>query len=759
MALPSSSSLPPEPAPGNASRRLLERTSLIDEQVLSLWPSLTGCALCAVGGYGRRELFPCSDVDLLIVSSRTDLREPLAPFLRALWDAGMRVSQSVHTVEECNEVDDLNIELSISLLDRRILAGDAALFEKLRDPRREQLAPALARITRERHARFGNTVYHLEPNVKDAPGGLRDLQVLRWLAKLSQVSIPVPAHDLIAEIRTALHLAAGRDQNVLNFLMQDECARILQFPDPSDLMGAWYREARPLHQACLRRLDELEARRSSLLAAFRDRAARLSNSDFSVVNGRIYFRAPTADPHQFLRIFEFIARHGLPLSTDAEDRIGHFGNPVSITWQELSAIVELPYASEALRAMHDTGFLLNIFPELAGIDSLVIRDFYHRYTVDEHTLVAVTSAIQLRKENNQFGEVARETPDYALLLIALLFHDSGKGVPSEHHAEASVEIAERALKGTGIPATQLETVLFLIRAHLEMSRLMTTRDPADPATAATLAAAVGTSERLKLLTALTYCDISAVHPGALTPWRTTLLWRLYVATSRHLTLGLQTDLAAEGLPARYLLTNTAEQIAEHHNMEREGRTVAIKREGAPYRLTVVTPDRPFLMADIAGALASFGMNILRAEVFINDRDWTINTFSFDDPIRTLELNPGELVRLEAFIEDAVAKRRNVAELLQRRARPRTTARQPPRVAADNDASPNATLFEITAEDRPGLLYSLSRFFSESGCNIETVLIDTEGRKAIDVFYVTRAGQALDETETVQMREQLQKLTA
>jgi [protein-PII] uridylyltransferase len=187
--------------------------------------------------------------------------------------------------------------------------------------------------------------------------------------------------------------------------------------------------------------------------------------------------------------------------------------------------------------------------------------------------------------------------------------------------------------------------------------------------------------------------------------------------------------------------------------------VAIKREGAPYRLTVVTPDRPFLMADIAGALASFGMNILRAEVFINDRDWTINTFSFDDPIRTLELNPGELVRLEAFIEDAVAKRRNVAELLQGRAWPRTTARQPPRVAADNDASPNATLFEITAEDRPGLLYSLSRFFSESGCNIETVLIDTEGRKAIDVFYVTRAGQALDETETVQMREQLQKLTA
>jgi [protein-PII] uridylyltransferase len=759
MAPPSSSSLSPDEEPHTAAQRLLERTHLIDAQVLSEWPGLPGCALCAVGGYGRRELFPCSDVDLLIVSSRTDLREPLAPFLRALWDAGMRVSQSVHTVEECNEVDDLNIELSISLLDRRLLTGDAGLFEKLRDPRREQLAPALARITRERHAKFGNTVYHLEPNIKDAPGGLRDLQVLRWLAKLSGVSIVVPPHDLIAEIRTALHLAAGRDQNILNFLMQDECARTLHFADPSDLMGAWYREARPLHQACLRRLDELEARRSSLLAAFRDRAARLSNSDFSVVNGSVYFRIPPSDPHLFIRIFEFIARHGLPLAPDAEDRIGHFGDPVSITWEELHVILDLPHAAQALRAMHDTGFLLNIFPELAGIESLVIRDFYHRYTVDEHTLVAVTAAIELRKQTNQFGELARETPDYALLLVALLFHDSGKGVPSEHHAEASVEIAERALKTIGMPAAEMETVLFLIRAHLEMSRLMTTRDPADLATAATLAAAVGTAERLKLLTALTYCDISAVHPGALTPWRTTLLWRLYTATSRHLTLGLQTDLAAEGLPARYQLTNSAEQIAEHHRMEMEERRVVIKREGSSYRLTVVTPDRPFLMADIAGALASFGMNILRAEVFINDRDCSINIFRFDDPMRTLDLNPSELGRLEELIQDAIAQRKNVAELLRGRARNRAVAYQPPRVSTENQVSANATLFEITAEDRPGLLYHLSRFFSERGCNIETVLIDTEGRKAIDVFYVTRAGQPLDESETLRMREQLQHISA
>jgi len=413
----------------------------------------------------------------------------------------------------------------------------------------------------------------------------------------------------------------------------------------------------------------------------------------------------------------------------------------------------------ALREMEETRALNALVPEWNAIDSLVVRDFYHRYTVDEHTLVAVTAAIELKKDDSHFGELARETPDYPLLLVALLFHDSGKGVPSEKHADASVEIAHHALKSIGMPAAQLDTVLFLIRAHLEMSRLMTTRDPADPSTAAALSEIVGTAERLKLLTTLTYCDISAVHAGALTPWRTTLLWRLYAATSRHLTLGLQTDLAEEGLPARYLLTNTAEQIAEHHRMEREGRTVAIAREGSSYRLTVVAKDRPFLMADIAGALASFGMNILRAEIFINERDTTIHTFSFDDPFHTLELNPSELPRLEKLIEDAIAGRKNIADLLQGRARSRSAVYQPPRVAAGNADSPRATLFEITAEDRPGLLYHLSRFFSESGCNIETVLVDTEGRKAIDVFYVTRDGRALEETETIAMREQLQQLTS
>jgi len=257
---------------------------------------------------------------------------------------------------------------------------------------------------------------------------------------------------------------------------------------------------------------------------------------------------------------------------------------------------------------------------------------------------------------------------------------------------------------------------------------------------------------IKLLTLLTYSDISAVHPGALTPWRSTLLWRLYSATARHLTRALHGETEGEGLPERYALTHTPEEIAMHRQMEATGETARLHREGNTYSLTVVAQDRPALFAQAAGALAGFGMNILRAEAFINARGYTIDSFTFADPMRTLELNPSERERLEGVVRDVVAGKRSAEDLLRGRAIPKKAEGQPPaRVSYDNEASPRATLFEITAPDRPGLLYDLARRISDAGCNIEVVLINTEGRKAIDVFYVTRAGRPLDDEAAAELR--------
>ena len=203
-------------------------------------------------------------------------------------------------------------------------------------------------------------------------------------------------------------------------------------------------------------------------------------------------------------------------------------------WTPFREILRLPHASKALRAMHETRALEAIFPELLDMEALVIRDFYHRYTVDEHTLVAIETVLELRgKKDDTFGDLAAETEELDLLITALLFHDVGKGTPDEGHVAVSRRIAEQALRRAGISDRAWGVVSFLIGAHLEMSATMNGRDLSDPATVRDVAAKTGTVERLKLLTLLTYGDISAVNPAAMTPWRRQLLWNLYTRPMRN----------------------------------------------------------------------------------------------------------------------------------------------------------------------------------------------------------------------------------
>ena len=546
----------------NAGDALSQRAELVDQLVRERWEWMPKeIALVAVGGYGRRELFPYSDVDILILTpdqkTQTAIKDPLSMFLRDLWDKGLRISQTVHTPAECNQIDASNAELAVSLLDRRFLAGDEALFRQIKDPRAE-LGRNIAELTKERHNRFQNTLYHLEPNVKDAPGGLRDLQVLRWFAKLGatgdgQTEAVFPQEiEVLFEIRCFLHYLAERDDNTLTFERQDEIAALLVSGGergpvtPEELMRRYYRAVRGISRLANRRLESFEAKRSSLFSQFRDRSSRLSNSDFSIVHGEVYFRSSTAiqtDPNVVPRLFEFLAHHGLPLSASAETRVQQ-GLDVFRTWIEthqplwpaFRSILRQPHGPKALRALHACGALQAIFPELLEMEALVIRDFYHRYTVDEHTLVAIETVLALRGQSGDvFAEIASESENLDLLATALLFHDVGKGTPDEGHVEVSRRIAEGALKRVGMDDRDWATVSFLIGSHLEMSAMMNGRDLSDPVTHREMATKTGTVERLKLLTLLTYGDISAVNPSAMTPWRKQLLWKLYSQTYTELT--------------------------------------------------------------------------------------------------------------------------------------------------------------------------------------------------------------------------------
>jgi [protein-PII] uridylyltransferase len=417
-----------------------------------------------------------------------------------------------------------------------------------------------------------------------------------------------------------------------------------------------------------------------------------------------------------------------------------------------------------------------LFPEWESIISLVVRDFYHRYTVDEHTLVAIERIAGLRNTGDAalvpFTRLLAEIDNPGVLLFALLFHDIGKGAFSGDHSRVSVQWARDAMTRIQMPAEEHTAVEFLVENHLVLSEVMTTRDLGDPATARAVADKVGTIEQLKLLTVMTYADISAVNPGAMTPWRLEQLWRVYRVTQQELTRELETERIREvpselpeqaefikGFPVRYLRTHSAADIELHLGLYQASRPtgVALKLERAEgaYRLTMVARDMPFLFASLAGALSSFGLDILKAEAFSNTKGIILDTFLFADPKRTLDLNPSEADRLQDMIRKVATGKTDVQRLL--RSRPQTDTKRrgtPPSVGFDSQACETATLVEINADDRPGLLYSLATVFSTTSCNIDVVLIDTKGHRAIDVFYVAQHGHKLSEEMQVKLKERL-----
>jgi [protein-PII] uridylyltransferase len=762
-------------------RALAERTAQVDRLVeAARLPA--GSALVAAGGYGRRQLFPYSDIDLvlLVEQPRTPGDEGIAAFVQSLWDAGLRLSHSVRTVAECLQLNEQNIELHISLLDQRFLAGNRLLYARLAEqlPRfvhaqRDTLTRHLARLTRERHQKYQNTYYHLEPNIKETPGGLRDYQLLDWLARIQGGDGPAleAAFRFLARLRFFLHWRAGRDHNALTFEAQEEAAAAWQSPGAAQWMREYYRHARDIYRAAVRELEAGETRNSSLFAQFRDWRARLSNAEFTVARERVHLRAPQslrADPELALRLFQFVARHGIRPSVETGQRLAAAGPQLAEyysrsrpVWPALEEILTLPYAPLAVRSMQDTGMLRAVFPELGAIECLVIRDFYHRYTVDEHTLITLQVLADLRDARHpavqRYQELWWEIEEPAVLACALLFHDVGKAQGHGGHVQASLEAAEPALERIQMPGAQRELVCFLIGRHLEMSAAMQARDLQDPATAREMAQRVQTVERLKALTLMTYADISAVNPSAMTPWRAEVLWQLYLLAYNELTRELESDRIPlgrapflAGLPTRYARTHTPGEIARHLLLEetrcRRGVAVDLEKLPAAWRVTLLAADRPFLFASVAGTLSGFGMNILKAEAFANCQGTVLDTFTFADPHRTLELNPSEIERLRATLERVVLGRQDVRQLLQHRPRaaaPSRGAQIVPAVSCDPCASESATLIEIVAQDRPGLLYDLASAISSQGCNIEVVLIDTEAHKAIDVFYVTAGGRKVE----------------
>ena len=838
-------------ATGDGRATLASRTALVENICLRLWkekiaPEEAGprnLVLVALGGFGRGWLFPHSDVDLLFLpAAREDeqkFKDQIRAFSQELWDLRIKLSPATRILAECDRFDPDNPEFIISLLDCRYLAGDQDLFSRLHDkviPRlitqeSQSLLQRLADITRDRYAKYGNTIFHLEPNVKDTPGGLRDYNVACWLAQLSAMDklrgwpdpkslLPPstrrqldPALEFLVAVRCFLHFRHGRDDNALTWAAQDEAAaqkigtfEFLGDVSPNDAtlsaadwMRIYFDRTRSVHRAATQLLQEIPAAWSSLYRQFQNWRSRLSNADFSVVHGMIFAQQPNAlyDPDLLLRLFDFMAHHGLKLSTTTESRIEHILPSLAATppkgaelWRYLQVILLEPHAAGALREMHALRLLTILLPELKPIDSLVVRDFYHRFTVDEHSFLAIENLHLLSQAQSEWDQryaaLFKELERPELLMLSLLLHDTGKGVSTTNHVAASLEISAQCLERLDLEPQDRDTVLFLVGNHLELSAVLR-RDIFDPATIHSFAEKVVTPERLKMLCLMTYADLKSVNPEALTQWKAEQVWQVYIAAANHLNRSADQRLHAdsgdeslaqlqslapvaakklndflEGLPRRYLKTYSPEDMLHHAEMAKRIVSTPVqlqlKRGRHWFELTLVTRDRPRLFATLSGVLAAWGMNIVKANAFSNAAGAVVDTFYFTDRFRTLELNLPEWERFQNSITDVLLGETSLERMLQDRLRSEKHAEPKvkieTRIVFDNDCSAAATLMEVIAQDRPGLLHCISSQLADEKCNIDIALIDTEGPMAIDVFYLTSGGRKLAPARQKGLKESL-----
>jgi [protein-PII] uridylyltransferase len=797
-----------------------------------------GLSLLALGGYGREMLFPYSDLDLLFLfgseKAEQEFRPLISEFSRTLWDLGFRVSSAGRTVDECKHIDDANAEFHLAMLDRRFLDGDLQLFERLdakvlsgpEKQARPLLLSELQRLTRDRLNRYGNTIFHLEPNVKEAPGGLRDYHATLWMRQLAgdrrdprisplnEDELTRNAVEFLSGIRCFLHYANARNDNTLTYELQAEAAeRSLGIDDnlrrnAAEWMRLYFRHARTLNRQMLRYMEQrtvttLSLRQRLMNAMPGTKVETGDGKAYAVRDGLLGLtdERALADRQLIYGLLAESARLGVPLSREAERGIAYImthpeipQKNTRITWPLLSNILSGDYPSLALRPMHRLGLLIDVLPEFRTIDSLVVRDFYHRYTVDEHSLRAIEHLQDLTGTSDprgaHFAPLWRTVDRRDLLILSLLLHDVGKGMPVESHVAGSLQALETAADRLKLTSDEKNEIHFLIERHLDMSATVQRRDIFDPSTVSGFAAAVGTQERLQRLCLLTYADIHAVNPEALTPWKSEMLWQLFVATSNHFSRTVdrdrlhvsdeallleqvrqQSDHASkaelerflEGFPRRYLAVHSPEEVALHFALyqklgEQPVQTELKERKHA-FELTLLSADRPALFASLSGALAAWGMNIVKADAFANSAGVVLDTFHFVDLHHTLELNPGERARFQQSIADVVNGSQPLEPLLRGRLAAATA--KPPKVALrtsiqfDDDASDHSTLMEVMTQDRPGLLYEVGAALARHGCNIDVALIDTEGQKAIDVFYLTAQGMKLTPQKKELLREVLE----
>ena len=733
-------------------------TAQAEETLAGLWaaagPPASGVALACVGSLARRELGPRSDLDLVLlhdgrpVATEGGLDALSERLWYPLWDARVKMDHSVRTPAECTAVAAREVSAGVGLLDLRVVAGDAtlvsgtrtALLEAWRTNARRRL-PELVEALEERRARSGDAAFLLEPDLKEARGGFRDMTMLRALAATWLTDRPhggvEATYGRLLDVRDALHVCSGRDLDRLLAAEVDGVADLLGFADPDDLRREVSLGARRVAHAVdltVRAARQALPQRRVLGLGRRGRRPEFRDAGHGLIvtgpgGSEVGLaRAEAADdPLTALRAGALAAHEGLTISPVTAENLGARVRPLPDPWPDAArdAFLTMLSSGPALLPVWETldlaGCLTCWLPEWAGIRSRPQHNPLHRHTVDRHSVQTVVEA------HRHLTDVDR--PD--LLLLAALLHDVGKlpGAGADHPA-VGAPIARRVVERIGLAPDDADLVELLVREHLTLAELATRRDHADPRTQDTLVAAVdGRSEVLMLLRVLTEADARAAGPAAWSPWRASLITALADQVEGLLVEGRPTDHAPD-------LTRLVD-LGLARSVALDGRTrVRVEARTGGVKLLVAAPDRLGLFSDTAGLLAAHGVQVRAAVLHTVDlptgsvsvNTWRVDKERVDDVPDTAFLTQ----QLDRLAGDD----RAVLERVRRRESRAHPEPAQVHVEAVGGASESASVIEVRTGDRPGLLWALGAALHAAGLSIRSAHVSTLAGQAIDTFYVT-----------------------
>lgn len=778
----------------------------VDEAVeCGILSSGENLSVVAVGGYGRGQLAPYSDLDVLILSDHmagADLEELSAFLFHPLWDLKFEVGHGVRSVKNNLELALSDFKVMASLLDLRFIAGEEDPFQKLFSGFRNKVLPGagdeFCRTLWENRSLMGvgmDSVV-LEPELKSGWGALRDAQFVKWCADVKGSFSPLNQNDLsdlfrdealIMRARCALHLFRKRKQDKL----------ILEFlPDVASLCGVkGYNPAK--------RGNDLLTSIHKAMVRIRSMGDAIYRESFDRKGRSFIGCEEPVELKEALAVFEIKSRTGDPLTREARRAVSAVETSVGVSVEkalrDLIEILKGEHGWKASLEMLDSGLFKAFLPEFARVSELVPYDGYHQYPPGRHSLLTVHKCCDIFRDEFAEGGKCISAQDFDALVLAAFFHDIGKGSPG--HSERGAKIVEEILSRTGFPARFKDDVIFLVREHLLLVRASRSIDLSSMDALRTIAGTVRSARRLRMLFILSMADSMATGPRVWNSWSESLLREIYAGLELVLTDESYSSLESEDLiadavrrlwltaaedfesdvvesmiavmPERYLLAEDPDDIVLHMKQVHEfnilyekdlirkpagkgGRGINLVRSFATddesrIKLVITARDQDFLFASQSGVLALHSVNILSAEIFSWADGTAVNTFIVESPSQAA---PADIwARVERSIMYALTGRLGLDYRLHKKRNSLYTRsgpnRVPTRITVDNESSDSCTLIEVIAQDRSGLLYDMAAFFSRMNVDLRMARISTTGQSVFDVFHVEGpdGGKIMDREHT------------